>query len=85
MVPRPGHRDVEQAPLFFDLLRLVGRHVRGNAAIRGVQDIDHIPFLALGGVDRRKDQVVLVEQRRPGVIARRRRGVEGEFGQEALA
>src|SRR6202022_1340018 len=42
------------------------------------------PFLALGRVNGGKDQIVLVEQRRAGEVARGVRGIERELGQELL-
>ena len=45
--------------------RDAGRQVGRDAAVGGVEHEDAVPLLPLGGVDRRQDQVVLVEQRRP--------------------
>ena len=79
------HGDVEQPPLLLDLLGAAGRHVRGDAAVDDVEDVDRLPFLTLGGVDGRQDQVVLVEQRRAGLRARRARRIEREVGEERFA
>ena len=73
MVLRARHRDVEQAPLLLDLLARPGAHVRRNAAVDDVEDVHRLPFLALRGVNRRQDQVVVVEPGRAGLGARRRR------------
>ena len=43
------------------------------------------PLLPLGRVDRRQDQVVVVQCRGAGLVAGRRRRVERDLGQEALA
>ncbi len=50
-----------------------------------VQHEDRRPFLALGGMDGRQDEVVLVEDGRPGLVAGRIRRVERQLGQEAFA
>src|SRR6185503_6469040 len=44
-----------------------------------------IPLLALGRMDRREDQEILVEQRRSGKIAGRLRRVERKLAEELLA
>ena len=80
-----GHRDVEQPPLLLDVLRPVGRHVRGDAAVDQVQHEHRLPFLALGRMDGRQDQIVLVLVRRAGGPASGRGRVQGQLGQEALA
>src|SRR5207302_3430664 len=56
-----GHGDIKQTALFLDLRRIAGGHVRGDAAIDEIQHVDRIPFLALGRMDRRQDQIILVE------------------------
>src|ERR1700730_9188315 len=78
------HRDIEQTPLLLDLGGRPSAEVGGNAAIDDVEHEDGLPFLALGGMDRRKDQIVLVEQRHAGLVARRVRRIERKFGQETL-
>ena len=47
MLSRPRHRDIEQAPLFFDLFGLVRRHVRRDATVRCIEDEHHVLFLSL--------------------------------------
>ncbi len=59
-----GHRHVEQPALFLDLLVEPVRQVGRDAAVDRVEHVHRLPFLALGRVDGRQDQVVLVEQRR---------------------
>ena len=82
---RARHRDVEKAALLLDLGGVAGRHVRRHAAVDDAQHRDRAPLLALGGMDRRQDQVVLVVAAGPGLVAGRRRRIERELGEEALA
>jgi hypothetical protein len=79
------HRDIEEAPLLLDLGRGAGTEVRGNTAIDDVQDEDRFPFLALGRVNGGKDQIILVEQRHPGLVAGRVRWIERELGQKPFS
>ena len=79
------HGDIEQPPLLLDLGRRAGAEVGGNAAVDDVEHEDRFPFLPLGGMDRREDQIVLVEQRHARLIAGGIRRVERQLGQEALA
>jgi len=78
------HRDIEQTSFFLDLVGRPSAEVGGNAAIDDVEHEDGLPFLALGGMDRRKEQIILVEQRHACLVARRVRRIEREFGQETL-
>ena len=71
VIARPRHRDVEQAPLFFDLFFASRGHVRRNAAVHDIQDVDDVPLLALGRVDGGEDEVVFVDERIAGEIAER--------------
>src|SRR5580704_12354423 len=80
-----GHGDIEQAALFVDLRRIAGGHVGGDAAIDEVQHVDRIPFLPFGRMDRRQDQIILVEPGPAGFGARRIGRVERHFGEEAFA
>ena len=84
-VARPGHRDIEEAPLLLDLFGRAGREIGGNAAVDAVEHEHRAPFLALGRMDGREDEIVLVAQRRPRLVAGRVGRVEGQFAQEALA
>src|SRR5207244_1583153 len=77
--------DVEQPPLLLDLLVGAGGKIGGNAAVDRVEHEYRGPFLPFGGMDGREDEIILVEQRRAGQIARRVRRIEGELGQELLA
>jgi hypothetical protein len=81
---RPRHGDIEQSPLLFDFGCRACAEVRGDAAVDGVEDEDRFPFLPLGGMDRGQDQIILVAKRHARLIARGVRGVEGQFGEEAL-
>lgn len=59
--PRPRHRHVKQPALLVDLLGFACGHVRRDAAVHEIENIDGLPFLPFGGVDRRQDQIVFVE------------------------
>ena len=85
LILRPRHRHVEQAPLLLDVVGVAGRHVRGNAAIDDVEDEHRLPFLALGGMDGRQDQVVLIEQRLAGLVRGRAWRIERQVGEEPRA
>src|ERR1700680_1422664 len=65
-----GHGDIKQTALFLDLRRIAGGHVRGDAAIDELQHIDRVPFLTLGRMDRRQDQIILVEPGAAGLLLR---------------
>ena len=79
------HGDIEQPALLLDLGRRAGAEIGRHAAVDDVEHEDRLPFLALGGMDGRQDQIVLVEQRHAGLVAGRVRRIERQFGQEALA
>ena len=80
-----GHRDIKKAALFVNLRRLAGGHVGGDAAIDQVQHIDRLPLLTLGRMDRRQDQIILVEFGAAGFGAGRIGRVKRHFGEKALA
>ena len=80
-----GHGDIKQTALFLGLRRIAGGHVRGDAAIDEVQHVDRIPFLTLGRMDRRQDQIILVEPGAAGFRAGRVGRVERHFGEKAFA
>jgi hypothetical protein len=63
---RPGQRDVEQPPFFLESVAAGERHVGGEVAVGGVDQVDGLPLEALGGVDGAEDEVVLVELRLAG-------------------
>src|SRR6266481_1159852 len=58
-----GHGDVEKSAFFLEFGARASAQVGRQAAIDHVEHEHRFPFLALGGVDCRQDQVVLVEQR----------------------
>src|ERR1700730_12346286 len=70
------HCDIEEPPLLLNLFRSAGAEVRWNTSIDDIQHEDRLPFLALGGMDGRKDQIILIEQRQAGLIAGRIRRIE---------
>ena len=80
--PGPGDGDVEQPALLLDALGVAGRHVGGEHAVAGVQQVDDLPLAALGRVDGGQDEPVLVEQGRAGQVGGGRRRVEGEVADE---
>ena len=81
-VARPRERDVEEPPLLLDLVVVARRHVGRDHAVGRVDHVDDVPLEPLRGVDRRQDQVVLVEVRWSGEIAGGRRRVEREVREE---
>src|SRR5215471_16467928 len=83
MLPGARHRDVKKAPFFLDLLTGTYRHVRRDAAIDHVEDEYRVPLLPLGGMDRRKNEVVLVEMRRHRLGAGGLRRIEGQLAEKA--
>src|ERR1700719_4081088 len=76
------HCDIKEAPLLLDLFRSAGAEVRWDAPIDDIQHEHRLPFLALGGMNGREDQIILVEQWRTGLVAGRVRRIEREFCQE---
>src|SRR5256885_2682987 len=85
VIARSRHRDVQQPPLLLDLFFAPRRHVRGNTAVDHVQDVDDVPFLALGRMDSRENQVILIDERVASEIAERFGGIQREIREEALA
>ena len=85
MILGARHRDIKQPPLLLDLGLRSGGKVRRNAAVDHIENEDRLPFLALGRMDGREDQIILVEQRRAGAVAGGVRRIEREFGQKAFA
>ena len=85
VVARAGHRDVEQPPLLLDLRGIPGGELAREVAVHDRQQIHAVPFLALGGVHRRQDQIVLVEVRWSSLVARCLGRVQDQLGQEAFA
>ena len=66
-------------PLFLDLMRLAGAEIGRHAAIDDVEHEDGFPLLALGRMDGREVQIILIQQRHAGLVARRVRRIEREF------
>ena len=82
MVLGARHRHIQQAAFFFDFSCVAGGHVRRDATVDCVQHVHRVPFLALGRMNRREDQVVLVAQRWARFVARGLGRVEREIGQK---
>src|SRR5437868_13795623 len=80
----PGHRDIEETAFLFDLGGGPGAKIRRQAAIDHVEHKYRFPFLSLGRMDRREDQVVLVKERHTGLVAGRVGRVERQFGEKTL-
>ena len=81
----PRHRDIEQPALLLDLIALADRKVARDAAIDGIKHEHLRPFLALGRMDRRQDQIILVEMRRTGLVAGGVRRIKCQIGEKTLA
>ena len=80
----PGERDVEQSSLLLESVAAGERHVGGEVAVGGVDQVDGVPFETFGGVDGAEDEVVVVELGRAGEVGARLRRVERELGRELL-
>ena len=80
LIFRARHGDVKEPAFFFDLLAGSDAQVRRDAAVDGIQHEYGFPFLALRRMDRREDEVVLIEKRRSRLVARRAGWVERELG-----
>jgi len=80
-----GHSDIKETALFVDLRRLPGWPCRRGCNHHEVQHIDCLPFLTLGRMNRRQDQIIFVEFRAAGFGAGRIGRVERHFGEKALA
>ena len=52
------HRHIEKPAFFLDFCRRPGAEVGWNAAVDDVEHEDRFPFLALGGMNGGKDQVI---------------------------
>src|SRR5437667_492267 len=85
VIARPRHRDVQQPPLLVDLLLAPRRHVRRDGAVHHVQNVDDIPFLALGRMDRRENEIVLVDEGITGEITERFGWIQREIAEESLS
>ena len=85
MLARPGHRHIEEPPLLVDLLEFASCHVGRNAAVDEVENKDRVPFLPLGRMNGRQDQIVFVELRAAGFGAAGIGRVQCQLGQKTLA
>ena len=85
IVLRARERDVQQAPLLLDQLALAGGELGREAAVDYVEHEHGVPLHALGRVDGREHQEVLIERGTPREVAGGVRRIERELGQEALA
>ena len=79
------HRNIEKAAFLLDFGRRAGGKIGRDAAIDDVEHKDRLPFLALGRMNRRKDQIILVKKWYACLIARCLRRIEAELCQEPLA
>ena len=59
-VARARHRDIQQAPLLFDHLRLARGKFRGKIAVGDVEHINDVPFLPLGRMNGGQNHVVVI-------------------------
>src|SRR5579863_1411842 len=84
MVARPRHGDVKEPPFLFDLRARSGRQIGWHAAVDGIQDMDRLPLLPFRRMDGGEDEIILIEQWRPGAVAGRLGRIERELGEEAL-
>src|SRR4029453_17671109 len=73
-----------QSSLFLETLFRRECHVGGDVAVACVDDVDVLPLEAFRGVDRREDEVVVVEAWWAAVVRTRERRVEDELGDEAF-
>ena len=80
----PRHGDVKQTAFFVDLVLCADPQIDRDAAIDDVENEHGLPFLALGRMDRRQDQIILVEMRHASLVTRCIRWIEGELGEEAF-
>src|SRR6516162_5142412 len=85
MLARPGHRHIEEPALLVDLLGSAACHIRRNTSFDEVENKDSVPFLPLGRMNGRQDQIVLVELRAAGIGAAGIGRVQCQLGQKALA
>src|SRR5271165_1931301 len=85
MLARPSHRHIEEPALLVDLLGFAACHIRRNTAVNEVENKDRVPFLPLGRMNGRQDQIVLVELRAAGFGAAGIGRVQRQLGQKTLA
>jgi len=56
-----GHCHVEQTAFFLDFLRRASSEIRRNTAVDAIENKHGLPFLALGRMDGRENEVIVVE------------------------
>jgi hypothetical protein len=84
-VPGACHGDIKKTPLLLDFgVRACGE-IRRDASVDDVQHKDRPPFLTLGRMDGRENQIILIQKRNPSVVAGRIGWVERQLGQEVLS
>ena len=66
MLARSGYRHIKKPALLVDLFGFAACHIRRNTAVDEVENEDRVPFLPLGRMNGRQDQIVLVELRAAG-------------------
>src|SRR4029077_1020322 len=84
MLARSCHRYIEKPALLVDLLGFAACHIRRNTAVDEVENKDRVPFLPLGRMNGRQDQIVLVELRAGGFGAAGIGWVQCQRGQTTL-
>ena len=70
-VPGARHGDIKKTSLLLDFGVRARGEIRGDAAVDDVQHKDRLPFLALCRMNGRENQIILIQERSPGVIAGR--------------
>src|SRR6516165_10127376 len=85
LVPGVCHSNIKQAPLLLDFSVGGCGEIRRNASVDDVQYEDRAPFLTLGRMDGREDQIILIQQRNPGVTAGRVWRIQRQVCQKVLS
>ena len=80
-----SERDVEQSELLVETIALVKGHVGWDVAVRGVDERDGSPLTSLGRMDRREDQVVVIEMRSTGQVAGSLGRIDDELREKPLS
>ena len=84
MLARSGYRHIAKPALLVDLLGSAACHIRRNTSVDEVENKDRVPFLPLGRMNGRQDQIVLVELRAAGSGAAGIGRVQYHLGQKTL-
>src|SRR5215472_5761099 len=63
-----GHCHVEQTAFFLDFLRRASGEIRWNTAVHAIENKHGLPFLALGRMNGRENEVIVVQQRCASLI-----------------